>query len=127
VGFNPAPTSPWITAITIQKAIEQMLSLYLSQKIQVVTVTSDYTVLEEDGVVLVDASAGPVTITLLPGSVVTAPQGKATTVTKIDSSPNDVILIAADGQLILGEEEMRLGFQWTSGTFLTNGLSYSAK
>jgi len=127
VGFNPAPTSPWITAITVQLAIEQLLAVALAGETTVKTVTADYTILDADGVILVDCTAGEVEITLLPASAVTAPQGKPIVVTKIDSSPNDVVLKASDGILILGEAEMRIGFQWNSGTFLNNGVAYTAQ
>ena len=127
VPFNPGLTSPWITAITAQKAIEQLLLLAISQNEKIVTVTDHYTVLSDDSVILVDASLRPIVITLLPGSVVTPPQGKGITVTKVDSSSNTVKLITADGSLILGEESIEICFQYTSGSFITDGVSYTAR
>ncbi len=125
--FNPAATEPWVTAITIQLAIEQLLAVALSGEVRVITVTADYIQLDQDGVILVDCTMGEVEITILPGSAVTAPQGKPITITKIDGTQNDVVVKASDGLLILGESEIRLGFQWTSVDFLNNGVAYSAK
>jgi hypothetical protein len=127
VDFNSSGTAPWILALTVQEAIKQLLFLALSGQTTVKTVTADYTVLETDGVLLVDCTAGDIVISLLPASSVTAPQGRKIVVTKIDSSPNDVVLRASDGILIFDEPEIRIGFQWTSGTFLNNGVSYTAQ
>ena len=126
VPFESVATEPWVTAITVQAAIEQLLNVVLGQYTKVITVTDDYTALVNDGVILVDASEKPITLTL-PALLITAPEGKSYTVTKIDSSDHPVTLIDATGLTILGEVSMDICFQWTSITPLSDGSAWTAK
>ncbi len=72
-------------------------------------VTSDVTLGEgEDALVLADASAGPITITLQRAD---GSGGKRTTIKKIDTSGNDVIVQGKAGQTIDGGASLTLDVQ----------------
>lgn len=64
------------------------------------TVTANYTVLLTDGTIFVDATAGPVTITLpTAASAIVGTQGQRVRVKKNDASPNAVTIVATGGQI----------------------------
>ena len=66
------------------------------------TVTANYTVVLSDGVIFVDASAGPVTITLpLASSAIVNGQGQRVRVKKIDTTANAVTISATGGLIDL--------------------------
>ena len=62
-------------------------------EMQVVTQITDYTVTNADSVVLVNASAGDIAITLPTGSA-----GRFYTIKKIDSTGN-IVTVAGDGSI----------------------------
>lgn len=64
------------------------------------TVTANYTVLLSDAVIFVDATAGPVTITLpTAASAIVGGQGQRVRVKKIDVTANAVTITATGGQI----------------------------
>ena len=125
VQFEPKPTT--LQSKTVERAIKELWGMVVTQEEAVITVYDDYVVLSTDSVILVDASAKDITITLPVSSLPDPGYGRAWTVTKIDDTAHEVTLIAADGALILGEESKTICFQWTSGTFFTNGTAYTAR
>ena len=73
-------------------------------------VTTGMTVTDADGVVLVDASAGAVTVTLPSASA--AIRGRSWTIKKMDSSANNVVIAAASGDLIDGSATYSFNTQY---------------
>jgi len=82
------------------------------------TVTADYTLDGNDQVVLVDATAGPVTITLQPAASM---RGKTVTVTKIDATANTVTVVPDGTDLISGATSEVLTAQFESFTAISDG------
>ncbi|MDJ0342275.1 hypothetical protein QMK19_03615 [Streptomyces sp. H10-C2] len=80
-------------------------------------VTANYAVTTLDEVVLVDATGGPVTVTL-PTAV-----GRATrcTVQKTDASANAVTVATTGGQTIKGASTFPLATRWTTVTAIPSG------
>lgn len=89
--------------------------------------SSNYTVLETDrgADILVDASSGPVTITLLP--VVTAASGFGLRVIKTDSSANVVTVDGNLAETINGSTMVELGSQYDAFEVGTDGTSWYIK
>lgn len=83
----------------------------------VTPVSSNYTVNIVDELILVNATAGPVTITLI--SAVATPN--IYTVKKTDASVNTVTIAAAGGQTIDGASTVVLSAQWSSVTAIPSG------
>lgn len=84
---------------------------------QVRTITTSQTIRLTDQTVLVDASAGDVTLTLISG--VATPNEY--TVKRIDNSGNHVIIAAAPGQTIDGSPTAELINTWNKLSFAPNG------
>jgi hypothetical protein len=89
-----------------------------------VTVTGDYTVLSSDSMVLVDASSGPITITL---PLVSTVAGETFTVKKIDSSANAVTIDGSASETIDGETTKVLTNQWWALTMNSNSTAWFIK
>ena len=89
-----------------------------NQVVAVVTKTGAYTITSSDQVVLVDASAGAVTITLPLASGVNK---YIFTVKKIDSSVNAVTIARTSSDTIDGATSQTIGDQYQSLTFVSNG------
>jgi hypothetical protein len=85
-----------------------------------VRVTSAYTMTLNDAVILVDASAGAVTVTLKPALDW---EQKRVTVKKIDSSGNAVIVDANGAETIDGAANKSIPTQYTSFDFISEGGS----
>lgn len=85
----------------------------------VITVTSNYTMLESDEVILVDTTTAPVTITLLPTPVV----GTIITVKKIDSSAN-AVTIDGNGKNIDGQATQTINNQFTANKMTYDGTAW---
>lgn len=88
----------------------------------VVSKTADYTVLVSDGIVLVDATSGPVTITLY-----TATETKHTpfiAVKKIDASGNAVTIDGAGAETIDGATTISLTTQNEVARLITDGTNW---
>lgn len=94
------------------------LKIIDGQKSQPVsTVTANYTALLTDGVILADATAGNITITL-PSALNTALRY---TVKKTDATANTVTIAPQSGQSIDGSSTLVLSSQWTSREVIPNG------
>lgn len=91
------------------------------KKARVVTVTADYTVLELDEVIWVDASAGDVTITLFPAATI---QGQEFIVEKIDSTTNKVIVAGDGSETVNGDPSFDLLLQYESVQPRSTGSNY---
>lgn len=87
----------------------------------ITTKTSDYTITSADNMILVDASAGDVTVTL-PTAV--GISGVEYVIKKIDSSSNFVIIEGNGSQTIDGETDQRTDGQYTSITVVSNGTNW---
>lgn len=74
-----------------------------------------------DDILLVDASAGDVTIALPPASVL---RGRTFTVKKIDASANDVTIEPDGSETIDGAANESVSSQWDSTTFNSNGSAW---
>lgn len=86
----------------------------------VTTVSANYTAHITDEVILVDASSGPVTVTLISASRTP----NKYTVKKIDSSSNAVTIAAASGQNIDGSSTKALASQWDKATVIPSGNNW---
>lgn len=86
----------------------------------VVTKTANYTAKVTDEVILVDATSGNVTITLISASRTP----NKYTVKKIDSSANTVTVAAASGQNIDGDTTKVLSGQWDKTTVIPSGNNW---
>ena len=91
------------------------------KKAKVVTVTIDYTVLEIDEVIWVDASAGDVTITLFPASTI---KGQEFIIEKIDSTTNKVIVAGSGSETVNGDPSFDLLLQYESVQPRSTGSNY---
>lgn len=91
------------------------------KKRNVVTVSIDYTVLEINEIIWVDASAGPVIITLFPAATI---QGQEFIVEKIDTSDN-YVRVAGDGvETVNGDPYFDLLLQYESVQPRSTGSNY---
>ncbi|HET9531179.1 MAG TPA: hypothetical protein VFQ92_12555 [Blastocatellia bacterium] len=86
----------------------------------VVSTSSNYTVGDIEGVILVDASGGPRTITL---PAIDEFAGRAVTVKKIDSSANTVTVVPGDGT-IDGASSYALGSQYKFVTVVSDTFNW---
>lgn len=86
-----------------------------------VTKTAAYTALATDDTILVDATAGAITITL---PAVASSAGVTLTVKKIDSSGNAVTLDGNASETIDGATTKALSAQWASLTIHCNGSAW---
>lgn len=85
----------------------------------IITVTTNYLMLESDEVILVDATAGPVTITLFPTPVI----GTIITVKKIDSSAN-IVTNDGNGKNIDGQATQTISNQFTADKMTYDGTAW---
>ena len=88
---------------------------------QLVTVTSNYTALLTDNIILADASSGDLTINLLQASLCA---GKRIDVKKLDSTLNYVIIDAYTSELIDGALQQTTNQQYESFTLVCDGTSW---
>lgn len=84
-------------------------------------ITANYTVLVDDHTILVDATAGAVTLTL---PVAVKSSRRTVSVKKTDASVNNVVLIAASGDLIDGAATSSLTTQYESITVHSDGVGW---
>lgn len=82
-------------------------------------VSSNYTLLAADSILWVDASAGAVNISLPPAMI---GEGQIFDVKKIDSTSNQVNIIAAGSDLIDGSASVYLDLQNANFHFNSNGV-----
>ncbi len=83
------------------------------------TKLANYTMVSTDDVLLVNAVAGPVTITLLASA--TATSGKSLKVKKIDSSANAVTVVRAGADTIDGDTSYIFTIQYQAAEFIADG------
>lgn len=91
--------------------INQLVGFAGDSKIQVLTVTADYTVTAGTFIIMVDASAGPVAITLPDATTEISDYYNAfftIGIGKIDTSSNAVTVVPQAGQTIVGETSFDL-------------------
>lgn len=81
------------------------------KKQQTRTVTGNYTVVVSDVIIWVDASGGPVTVTLLSAAGIT---GQDMIIEKIDSTFNEVTVAADGSETINGDPSFDLLLQYES-------------
>jgi len=84
----------------------------------VATVTADHTAVTQS-LVLVDASGGPVTVTL-PGPT----SATVVTVKKIDSTANAVTIATPGSETIDGDSDRTLTAQWVAREVASDGANY---
>jgi len=91
---------------------------------QTLAKTADYTIVEadRDKIVLVDATAGPVTITLLASA--TAGDGFRLVVKKVDSSANAVTVDGTASETIDGATTSTLSTQYDSVNLVSDGSNW---
>jgi hypothetical protein len=89
----------------------------------VVSKTGAYTVTGNDDLITVDATAGAVTISLMPGASTT--KGQVFTVKKMDSSVNAVTVTRVTNGTIDGVNSILLRDQWDSVTLRADGTNFS--
>lgn len=85
------------------------------------TITGNYAALLTDYMILANASAGPITITL--PSAATTP-GQTYEVKKIDSTSNTVTINTTSSQTIDGQLTQTIGYQNTEVNFTSDGLQW---
>ncbi len=93
-------------AVPALKQARAAINARFGQDATIVTASRDVTLLDE--VLLVDATDGPITVTLL----VAAESTRELTVIKIDASANAVTVAAQTGQTISGSATHALAAQW---------------
>ena len=133
------PPTSGLGPTNVGKALRQILNVFIAgleariivlekyillQLDTIKTVYVDYVILDIDSVVLCDCTLGDIQITLLP---VVTNSGRGITLTKVDDTNNVVNIIVMGGGLVMGETTMTICFRWTSGTFITDGISYTAR
>lgn len=92
-----------------------------SLALPITTKTANYTATVSDYTILVDATAGSVTITLPAVSGIT---GRVYIVKKIDSTGNTVVIDANASELIDGATTQTLAAQWDSYRIQTDGSAW---
>ena len=100
------------------KVVDQLIQ----QSDEFITVSADYTVLLTDGMINVDASAAPVTISLPAAADANR---KEFTTKKIDATGNNVTISASS--TIDGSPTVITNTQWTSITVKSNGSGWFIK
>lgn len=98
----------------------------LGQLVSVMTKTANYTVVtsDRDKLILVDASAGPVTITLLP--VATAGNGFDIKIKKIDTTTNNVIIQANAAETLDGVNSLTTSTPYAFRELITDGTQWAS-
>lgn len=94
---------------------------------KVVTVTADYTVTISDNIILVDASAGNVIITLLTSAssyTSVGGLGQAIGITKIDSSAFTVTIVVTGGGNVGGDTSQILSLEQENLSFIADGTDW---
>lgn len=119
-GSDDPPTSP----IDTWDNFSPVLAPGTFPLLAVSSKSANYTVLSTDrgGIILVDASSGAVTITLLP--VADAASGFSLTVIKTDSSSNAVTVDGNLSETINGQTTLTLGAQYDVAETLTDGTAW---
>lgn len=91
------------------------------KKARTVTVSSDYSVLLLDEIIWVDASGGPVTVTLYPSASI---QGQEFIVEKIDATFNEVTVAGSGSEKVNGDPSFDLLLQYESVQPRSTGTGY---
>ena len=89
-----------IAAGEVRSALTQVGGIRIEKLFDNAEVTADYIVKQNDRVVYVDATAGPVTVTLPADSSAESPTGRQVIVKKADTSANAVTVNQADGGFV---------------------------
>ena len=108
------------TAITTTFGSDKTLTRPLANGLRVAYAVkaANYTATTSDSNIIVDASAGPVTITLYSASTTT---GHLLHIKKVDSSGNAVTVARAGSDTIEGATSITLAAQWNAATIYSNG------
>jgi len=85
--------------ILLAKAIQQLQGIVRHHPVQVVSLTASYTMVDIDSLILGDATAGNITVTLLTAA---GREGREIYVKKIDSSSFTVTIDAAGSETLDG-------------------------
>ena len=122
IDIDGALTANSDTKIASQKAVKTYVdnSSATASDITVQTVTSNYTMLSSDDVVLANASSGNVTISIVTATNRTRP----ISIKKIDSSTNTVIVDGFSSELIDGGASATLANQYESITLVSDNSNY---
>lgn len=113
-------TEQW-EALTIQCNGTAWFALAREKLLPVVTKTAAYTATQNDGLILVDATSGAITITL-PTAATSV--GRVYTVQKIDGGANAVTVDGAGAETIGGAATKALADQYDSITIACNGTAW---
>jgi len=114
----PQPTgSGWrlVTSTVVNRSIYYVWT----KGSPVITTTVNYSMLESDEVILVDATSGPVTVTLFPTPVI----GTIITVKKIDASVN-IVTNNGNGKNIDGQATQTIANQFTADKMTYDGTAW---
>ena len=91
----------------------------------IVFTDSPYTVTTADSILLVDATAGAVTVNLLTSTAaMTGSNGLALTITKIDTSSNNVTVDGDGAEKVVGELTQTLSGEQDSLTIIPDGSNW---
>ncbi len=86
------------TLLTGSDAADAVFTAYIAKQRNNTIVTADYTIVETDGTIEVDASAGDVTITAQP---VAEFEGYRYNIKRIDLVPANTVIIVGDGSELI--------------------------
>jgi len=102
-------------------AVRQLQERSLQHPLEVVAVTANYTALDIDGLILADATAGDVTITLPTAE---AREGRRMEVKKTDASANLVVIDPQGTQTIDGSTTISLTQQYALRGIKSDGTNW---
>ena len=117
-GYATADYNRQTTNLAYSKIEQQINRAADSFLFPVTRITSSYTQNQNDAIILADATAGSITITLLPALEW---EQKRLTVKKIDSSGNSVVVDASGAETIDGAANKSTSTQYNSYDFVSEG------
>lgn len=107
--------------VMLAKAVQQVQERVRRHAIEVVAVTANYTMLDIDLLILADAAAGNVTVTLLTAA---AREGRRVIVKKTDVSSNLVIIDPAGSETIDGSATLSLTQRYAMREIVSDGTNW---
>lgn len=102
----------------LARAVNPMADGYL---FNVVAITSNYTINVSDSVIIANATAGAITVTLLEAAQC---KNKRLTIKKIDPSANNVIIDGAGSETIDDAAAKTIGAQYLSYDLASDGVEW---